>query len=170
MSLERLWAGWRTRYVSELAGREPQCFLCALHKLPTADAVAAPTLLLERTATTLTVMNLYPYGSGHLLIAPRRHESELEQLTDDEAADLMTAQRRAVVAIKRAYASDGINLGLNLGTAAGAGVPGHLHAHAVPRWLGDTNFMTAVAETRVMPEALEDGWAKLHAAWPSVGP
>lgn len=171
MPLDRLWAGWRSRYVSELTAcgdREDGCFLCAIAALSDADAVSAQTLVLERTAATLTVMNLYPYGSGHLLVAPRRHEPELDGLDDTETIAMAHAQRRAVVAIKAAYGSDGINIGYNLGRAAGAGVPGHLHAHVLPRWSGDTNFMTAVAETRVLPEALGIGWAKLRAVWPEV--
>src|SRR6478672_12609446 len=97
------------------------------------------TLIVERTDTTVTVMNLYPYGSGHLLVAPCRHEAELEGLTVSEAGALMEALRRAVGALKRAYGPDGVNVGINLGEAAGAGVPGHLHVHALPRWQGDTN-------------------------------
>ncbi len=177
MTLERLWAGWRARYVSELvpaaaADDGSGCFLCALAALSDGDGttpvVSESTLLLERTAHTLTVMNLYPYGSGHLLVAPRRHESALDALDDDETVALARAQQRAVRAIKVAYRCDGLNLGMNLGVAAGAGVPGHLHVHALPRWGGDTNFMTAVAETRVLPESLVDGWHKLHAAWPTT--
>jgi ATP adenylyltransferase len=168
MTLDRLWAGWRSRYVSEEAGKLDTCFLCALGALPEADAINERTLMLERTEATLTVMNLYPYGSGHLLIAPRRHEGALDALAEREAQELMAAQRRAVRAIKDAYGCDGINLGANLGLAAGAGLPDHLHFHALPRWAGDTNFMTAVAETRVLPESLETGWAKLHKAWPST--
>ena len=165
--LSRLWAGWRSRYVSEVAGREVSCFLCEIAAIAAADAVSEGTLVLERTAFTLTVMNLYPYGSGHLLIAPLRHEGALGSLSDDEAAALMQAQRRAVAAIEAVYSPEGINLGANLGRAAGAGVPDHIHFHALPRWAGDTNFMTAVAETRVIPESLEAGWAKLHAVWPA---
>jgi len=168
MSLDRLWAGWRSRYVSELAGKDDgnDCFLCALCELPEAGAYSEQTLVLERTETTVTVMNLYPYGSGHLLVAPCRHESQLEALTDVEAGAVMDATRRAVRAIKAAYAPDGVNVGMNLGAAAGAGVPGHLHQHALPRWSGDTNFMTSVGEVRVLPEDLATGWHKLRAAWP----
>ena len=167
MSLDRLWAGWRSRYVTELAGKHvDDCFLCTLCALPDESVLSAETLVLERTAHTVTVMNLYPYGSGHLLVAPCRHTAELEDLSDDEAGELMAAMRRAVRAIKGAYSPDGVNVGMNLGSAAGAGVPGHLHAHALPRWQGDTNFMTAVAEVRVLPEDLSTGWAKLRAAWP----
>jgi diadenosine tetraphosphate (Ap4A) HIT family hydrolase len=162
-----LWAGWRSRYVSELAGvPETDCFLCALCTLPEDSVYSTDTLVLERTDMTVTVMNLYPYGSGHLLVAPCRHEAELEGLSGPESAALMEAVRRAVGAIKRAYQPDGVNVGINLGAAAGAGVPGHLHVHALPRWQGDTNFMTAVAEVRVLPEDLATGWAKLRAAWP----
>jgi ATP adenylyltransferase len=165
--LDRLWAGWRSRYVSELAGgADVECFLCALCALPEATAFSAETLLLERTDFTVTVMNLYPYGSGHLLVAPCRHEADLEALRDDEADALMAATRRGVRAIKATYGPDGVNVGMNLGAAAGAGVPGHLHVHALPRWQGDTNFMTAVAEVRVLPEDLATGWAKLRAHWP----
>ena len=165
--MERLWAGWRSRYVSELAGTAgSDCFLCALCALPTEGLLSAETLVLERTALSVTVMNLYPYGSGHLLVAPCRHEAALEDLSDAEADALMAAVRRAVRAVKAAYGPDGVNVGMNLGAAAGAGVPGHLHAHALPRWQGDTNFMTAVAEVRVLPEDLATGWAKLRAAWP----
>ena len=167
MTLERLWAGWRSRYVSEQAGTpELECFLCALCALPAERAFSPETLLVERTDTTLTVMNLYPYGSGHLLVAPCRHEGEIEGLSSAEASALMEETRRAVRAIKAAYSPDGVNIGINLGSAAGAGIPGHLHVHALPRWQGDTNFMTAVAEVRVLPEDLATGWAKLRAAWP----
>ena len=167
MPLDRLWVGWRSRYVSGLGGGpDVDCFICALCALPV-DAVSSPeTLVVERTGTTVTVMNLYPYGSGHLLVAPCRHVAELEGLSEQEAAAVMEATRRAVSAIKQAYSPDGVNVGINLGAAAGAGIPGHLHAHALPRWHGDTNFMTSVAEVRVLPEDLATGWAKLRAAWP----
>ncbi len=168
MTLDRLWAGWRSRYVSEVAGKTPDCFLCAISELLDTEVVAESTLVLERTAATITVMNLYPYGSGHLLIAPRMHEGDLTALTDAVSIELMRAQRRAVAALQTAYGCEGINLGANLGLVAGAGVPEHLHLHALPRWAGDTNFMTTVAETRVIPEALETGWAKLRSVWPEA--
>jgi ATP adenylyltransferase len=176
--LDRLWAGWRSDYVSALPNRDeagergerdgenrPTCFLCALVE----HDDEREGLILERTRHTVTVMNLYPYGSGHLLIAPRRHVADLEALATEEAHELMAAQMRAVRAIKAAYSPDGLNLGANLGRAAGAGVPAHLHLHALPRWAGDTNFMTAVAEVRVLPEDLGTGWQKLRAAWPAPG-
>ena len=164
MTLERLWAGWRSTYVSNV-DQEPDdgCVFCRLAEAT--DRRAA--LVLEVTDTTLTAMNLYPYGSGHLLVAPRRHVADLEALSDREAGDFVRAQQRAVRALKAAYNPDGLNLGANLGRAAGAGIPSHLHVHVLPRWSGDTNFMTSIAEVRVLPEDLQTGYDKILAAWPA---
>jgi ATP adenylyltransferase len=164
MPLERLWAGWRSDYVSDPdTGREDKgCVMCNL--VAAADDHAA--LVLERTPTTIAMMNLYPYGSGHLMVAPVRHVASYEDLSDDENIDIARAQLRALRAIRAAYGPDGVNVGANLGRAAGAGVPGHLHVHLLPRWNGDTNFMTTVAEVRVLPESLRAGYDKLQAAWP----
>ena len=169
MGLERIWAGWRSSYVSNVANvdvsPDDACVFCRLAEAD--DRKAA--LVLERTDTTLTAMNLYPYGSGHLLVAPRRHVADLEALTDDEAGTFVAAQQRAIRALKAAYGPDGLNLGANLGRAAGAGIPSHLHMHLLPRWSGDTNFMTSIADTRVLPESLVETWAKVRAAWPDEG-
>jgi ATP adenylyltransferase len=161
--LEHLWAGWRSEYISGIT-TDPvtgPCFFCALQELDDAEA-----MILERTNTTLTLMNAYPYTSGHLLIAPRRHESTLVALDADEASELMFAIQRANSALIDAYRPGGVNIGANIGRAAGAGVPSHVHLHALPRWDGDTNFMTSVAETRVLPEALRASYDKLRGAWP----
>lgn len=168
MSLDRLWADWRSGYVSHPdTGREDLgCVMCNL--VNAADDAEA--LVLERTQHTITVMNLYPYGSGHLMVAPVRHVAGLEDLDDDALVGITRAQVRAIRAIRAAYAPDGINVGANLGRAAGAGVPHHLHLHVVPRWSGDTNFMTSIAEVRVLPESLRDGYQKLQAMWPSNVP
>jgi len=159
--LARMWAGWRDRYVQE-AGTVASpagtgCLFCALPAGADEDA-----LVLERTGTTFTVMNAFPYTSGHVMVAPLRHEPSFVGLGDDEATGLIRAVRRAVAVVEEVYRPDGLNVGANLGRAAGAGVPGHLHVHVVPRWEGDTNFMTAVAETRVLPETLGAGWARLR--------
>jgi len=176
MTLERLWAGWRSEYVSGIdtsTATSPAtdgtvedaggCILCRI----VAAADDAVALVLERTATTFTVMNLYPYASGHLMVAPLRHEADLDGLDEAEAIGMTSATRRALRAVRAAYDPDGVNVGANLGRAAGAGVPGHLHLHVVPRWYGDTNFMTAVAEARVMPEDLATGYRKLRELWPA---
>ncbi len=162
--LDHLWAGWRTEYIEGVAARpEPdECFFCVLPGLDDREA-----MILERTASTFTLMNAYPYTSGHVLVAPLRHEATLVDLTPDEATDLMLAIQRASRALTDAYQPGGINVGMNVGRAAGAGVPRHVHAHALPRWDGDTNFMTSVAETRVLPESLRASYEKLRAAWPA---
>jgi ATP adenylyltransferase len=123
--------------------------------------------VLWRGRRVAAVLNAYPYTSGHLMVLPTRHVGELEDLEPDESAELWDGARQAVVALKGAYRPGGINLGANLGRAAGAGIPGHLHLHVLPRWDGDTNFMTAVADVRVLPEPLDGTWAKLRAAWPA---
>jgi ATP adenylyltransferase len=162
--LDRLWAGWRAEYVGDPnTGRDDHgCVMCRL--VAATDDVAA--LILERTPQTITVMNLFPYGSGHLMVAPVAHVAGYDDLDDDANIAVARAQQRAIVAIRSAYEPDGINVGANLGRAAGAGVPGHLHVHVLPRWNGDTNFMTAVAEVRVLPESLRIGYDKLKAVWP----
>jgi ATP adenylyltransferase len=115
------------------------------------------------------VLNAYPYSSGHLMAVPLRHVGSLSDLTEDEATELWSAARLGVAALESAYGPEGVNLGANLGEAAGAGIPRHLHLHAVPRWRGDTNFMTTVADTRVLPETLASSWERLNAAWPAAG-
>jgi ATP adenylyltransferase len=164
LALERLWADWRSAYVSNADSERDKdgCVFCKL-VAATDDAEA---LVLERTPETITVMNLYPYGSGHLMVAPVRHAAAFDDLDDAENVAVARAQVRAIRAIRAAYAPDGLNLGANLGQAAGAGVPGHLHVHVLPRWAGDTNFMTSVGEARVLPESLRTGYDKLKAAWP----
>jgi ATP adenylyltransferase len=124
--------------------------------------------ILWRGELNFALLNAYPYTSGHLLVMPYREAGELEDLTAAEATEMWGAVRDAVVAVKAAYRPQGVNVGLNLGEAAGAGVPSHLHVHVLPRWNADSNFMTAIAETRVLPESLGDSWRKLRAAWPSA--
>jgi ATP adenylyltransferase len=165
LTLERLWAGWRAAYVASAAmtpsSGAHDCLFCAL-----AAADPEEALVVARDDLVFAVMNAFPYTSGHLMIAPLRHEAELEDLKPDEATALMSMTQDAVVALKAAYTPDGLNVGINIGRTAGAGVPGHVHVHALPRWDGDTNFMTTVAEARVLPEDLRTSWEKLRAAWP----
>ncbi|MCZ7526170.1 MAG: HIT domain-containing protein [Acidimicrobiia bacterium] len=164
MTLDRIWAGWRSAYVRSVGAAPAEdegCILCRL-----ADVEDPEGLVLDRDALTFAVMNAYPYTSGHAMVAPIRHEADLEGLTEDEAAAVMAMVRRAAVAMKAAFRPDGLNVGINLGRGAGAGVPGHLHVHVLPRWAADTNFMTSVAEARVLPEDLATSWERLRAAWP----
>ena len=160
MTLERLWAGWRAEYVT--AGEPPAgdgCVLCRV--LDEGSAVV------WRGALAAVVLNAYPYTSGHVMAMPLRHTSELEDLSGGEAAELWAAVADSVRALKAAYRPHGLNVGANLGRSAGAGLPDHLHLHVVPRWDGDTNFMTSVAETRVLPESLDASADRLREAWPS---
>ena len=170
MPLDRLYAGWRRRYV-ELASSgdhdeadEDACIFCQLADGP----IDVATGVVELTETTFVVLNAFPYGSGHVLVLPRRHVAAISGLTDEESAALWRATTRSVLAIEAAYRPDGANLGANLGRAGGAGIPGHLHLHVLPRWGGDTNFMTAIAETRVLPEDLDDTFTKLRDAFAAL--
>jgi len=181
MSLEQLWAGWRAGYVASVSnppeapgsapapGGDPatgvpaECVFCRIISSSSDDEAR---LVVASTGETVAIMNAYPYASGHLLVMPVRHVSELGELTASESTGLWSMTTEAVEAVEAAYAPDGMNIGANLGRAAGAGIPRHLHLHVVPRWIGDTNFMTAVASVRVMPEALTVSWAKLRASWP----
>jgi ATP adenylyltransferase len=163
MSLERLWAGWRSDYVGSVGPPEEQvdCLFCAL-----VGATDDEGLVVARDEDAFAVLNLYPYTSGHVMVAPREHEGELERLSDSAAGALMRMTQRATAAVKAAYGPDGVNVGMNLGRAAGAGIPGHLHVHVLPRWVGDTNFMTSVAEARVLPESLDRSLERIRDAWP----
>lgn len=169
MSLEHLWAGWRHEYVSatgaaERAGADDgTCVFC---RIVASGEPSADNGVVWRGELTLAVLNAYPYASGHLLVVPLRHLSTLAELTPEESVDLWETTRAAADALGRAYDPDGLNVGANLGRAAGAGIPRHLHLHVLPRWTGDTNFMTAVAGVRVLPESLPRTWENLHEAWP----
>ena len=163
--LDRLWAGWRADFLAEVTGEAARsddpadCVLCRV----LADGGA----VIWQGGRCGAVVNAYPYTAGHLMVLPLRHVGELEDVGAGEAAELWAAVADAVRAVKAAYRPDGINMGANLGRAAGAGVPGHFHVHLLPRWDGDTNFMTTVAEARVVPEALPVTLGRLRAAWPS---
>ena len=173
-ALARLWAGWRTSYINQLSADDAEVrpdaagrslFQRILHSGRPDDE----TFILWRGEATFSLLNAYPYGSGHLMVLPMRAVPDLGDLTEAEANELWWGVRRSVAAIHAAYGPDGVNVGINLGAGAGAGVPDHLHVHALPRWAGDTNFRTAVAETRVLPEPLIVSWQKLRDAWDGLG-
>jgi len=162
--LDRLSAAWREQYVqdataSERIGSASECVFCDL--LP--DGVGESSGIIMVTPFSFLILNAFPYGSGHVLVLPRRHVQSLEELSEEEAIDYFALLRRSVVILKETYGPDGLNVGFNLGRAAGAGIPQHLHGHIVPRWSGDTNFMTTLGETRVLPESLASSWEKISA-------
>lgn len=147
--MDRLWTPWRLAYVTAASKEEPGCVFC------TARTIEGPeSLIVHRGATCFVILNLYPYNNGHLMVVPERHVGRLADLTTEEMAELMSLTRAAEMALEARYHPHGFNMGLNLGKPAGAGVLDHLHMHVVPRWNGDTNFMTVVGETRVLPEEL----------------
>ena len=171
-SLERLWAGWRSGYIESISGKPSSkaagdCVFCSILASGEPDE-ETHIVWRHRSGSVVAILNAYPYASGHLMVMPTRHVADIEELSLEESSALWEALTSAVVALKSTYRPDGINVGANLGKSAGAGVPGHFHVHAVPRWNGDTNFMTSVADTRVLPEALSVSASRLRSAWPSA--
>ena len=167
--MERLWAGWRTAYVASAAASDadgPDASASPFTAILASGLPDEETHILWRGRRCFAILNAFPYTSGHLMVMPYREVGELEDLEPDEHAELWQGVTSAVQALKKAYQPDGINLGMNLGRPAGAGIPAHLHVHVLPRWNGDTNFMTTVAEVRVIPETLSSSAAKIRAAWP----
>jgi ATP adenylyltransferase len=155
--VKQLWAPWRMAYINEDA-KDAGCIFCTLYRQD--DQRTA--LVLAQTSYSVVMMNKYPYNNGHLLLAPKRHENNPAKLPSEEFIDLNEALRRSMEIVRSVFHPGGINLGMNLGTCAGAGIEDHLHWHIVPRWEGDTNFMPVIAETRVMPQHLLDSYDRLQ--------
>jgi ATP adenylyltransferase len=167
VNYDQLWAPWRLGYIKGektvvepipaekfLPGADPQCFIC--QAVPQGDD--ENRLVVHRGKNTLAMLNRYPYNNGHILVAPQRHISCLEKIDDDTHLELMQTLSRMIVILKKTIQPEGFNVGLNLGKVAGAGLPGHLHWHIVPRWSGDTHFMPILAGVRVIPQSLEELW------------
>ena len=153
-----LWAPWRMAYIKN-ARKPARCIFCVKPK----ERHDEKNLLLHRGRHGLVMMNLFPYNSGHLLVAPYAHVRSLEQLPDEVSLDLLTLTNLSLKVLRAEIKPEGFNIGVNLGRVSGAGIEAHVHLHIVPRWNGDTNFMPLFAETRVMPEHLQATWKKLHA-------
>ena len=149
---EQIWAPWRLSYIVTTKDHQPEgCFLCRYAAQPESDA---DNLVVNRSKRTLTLLNRYPYNNGHLLVAPLTHKATLEELDDEELLEGMQALQEMTRRIRDRMSAEGFNIGLNLGRVAGAGVPGHLHWHLVPRWHGDTNFMPVLGNVSVIPQSL----------------
>jgi diadenosine tetraphosphate (Ap4A) HIT family hydrolase len=168
VALEHLWAGWRARYVAgaDDGPNVPAGEGSVFTRILASDLSDDTTHIVWRGEHVFSILNAFPYTSGHLMVMPYREVADLERLTAEESAELWAGVNMAVLAVKSAYRPEGVNVGMNLGRAGGAGVPTHLHCHVLPRWAGDTNFMTSIAEVRVMPEDLKDSAAKIRASWP----
>jgi ATP adenylyltransferase len=156
--MKRLWAPWRIKFVeTKTAG----CIFCKVQK----EADGPGNLIIFRGKGCFIILNRYPYTSGHLMVVANQHRSSLEDLEAETRGEMMELATRGMSVLRSIYHPDAFNVGANIGEAAGAGVAGHVHLHVVPRWTGDANFMMTLAETKVMPEALEDTYARLRAAW-----
>ena len=151
--MEVMWAPWRMAYIGR--GRPGHCIFCVTDDGPQRD------LVLAVCSVGVVMLNLFPYNNGHLLVAPRRHVARLGDLTQDEYAGLMDALRASVSILDGVLKPQGMNVGINLGATAGAGIADHLHWHAVPRWDGDTNFMPVIGEVKVLPQHLQASYAEL---------
>lgn len=160
--MDYLWSPWRYRYLTEPRG-SLACIFCEM----AAENRDEENLIVFRGAANFVVLNRFPYTSGHLMVVPYRHAAGLGEIDTETAAEMMSLTREATRHIQSAYRPDGLNLGMNIGESAGAGVAGHIHMHVLPRWRGDANFMTTVAETRVLPEELDVTWRKLSEAFGS---
>ncbi len=156
-----LWAPWRMEFIR--ADKPTGCIFCEFPAAPEAEDRAH--LLVHRTAHAFTLLNRFPYNSGHVMVIPRAHVAELSALAPDAWADLQAELRRAADVVRAVYRPDGMNVGMNLGRSAGAGIADHLHWHVVPRWAGDNNFMPVLADQRVVVEALDEAWRRLHAGF-----
>lgn len=165
--LDRIWNGWRAQYVNEAGGHPPQQGGSVFTQLLASGLSDAELHVVHRGELTFAILNAFPYTSGHLMVLPYREVGNLEELTADEAGELWPTVTLAVRAVKAAYRPGGVNVGINLGRAAGGSISEHLHVHVVPRWAGDGNFMTSVAEARTLPEPLSFSAQKLREAWPA---
>ena len=193
--MDRLWTPWRYEYVTrakesaapgvpaaltawvESGAPVTDCVFCNMiaaadyavrQGMPAADAEKA-AYILARTRHTYLCLNAFPYATGHILIVPYRHVDSLAALSPEEAQEMMDLAQRVERVLRTVYQPGGMNFGLNLGEAGGAGIASHIHMHALPRWIGDTNFMTATADTRVLPEALETTWSRIRQTWNANG-
>ncbi len=171
MSLDHLWATWRSQYVQEATASgtdtAPQAGSGSLfERILDSGEPDEVTHVVRRGPTCFVILNRFPYTSGHLMVLPNRAVADLDGLTGAEHDELWATVRDAVVALRDALGCDAVNVGLNLGRAAGGSQSDHLHVHCVPRWEGDANFMTVAAGTRVLPVSLDEAWARIRSAWP----
>jgi ATP adenylyltransferase len=156
--LSRLHAPWRIKYIA--MPKTDECIFCTKPR----ERKDEDNYIVHRGPKCFIILNMFPYNTGHVMIAPYRHISSLEDLTDDESLDLMRLTSLALKILRKAYAPDGFNIGVNIGGAAGAGIADHVHLHVVPRWIGDTNFMVVISNTKVIPEMLKSTFEKLKKA------
>jgi ATP adenylyltransferase len=160
LTMKHVWAPWRMAYIEDDSKNDACIFCSALSRPDGPD-----NLILHRGRKAFVILNRYPYTSGHVMVVPTAHEASIERLDDDTLIELMHLSSLALARIRQAYETRDFNLGINIGQAAGAGIIDHVHIHIVPRWNGDTNFMSTTSDTRVLPESLEETYARLSGGW-----
>jgi ATP adenylyltransferase len=168
--MDHLYTPWRMKYLtgSEKGNPNVDCVFCV--KADYVDEATDQTeLVVARSKLMIVTLNRYPYNNGHIMVIPRRHVPSIEDLSTDELTDMMLNVNHTLAALRKIYNPQGFNVGANLGGSAGAGIAQHVHMHIVPRWSGDTNFLSIVGDTRVIPDLLEDTWRKMRDVWSSVG-
>ena len=158
--MDYLWTPWRYAYIAAAKndGKSNECIFCELPELSDKEAK-----IVYRGKHCFIILNTFPYTSGHVMVVPFAHLDELQKLPEAAANEMMALSQKMEGVLRNVYSPDGVNLGMNIGRAAGAGVAGHVHMHVLPRWVGDTNFMTVVGESRVLPETLEETYRKIRA-------
>jgi ATP adenylyltransferase len=164
--MKRLFSPWRMKYIQNTKNNDEGCVFCTAMTMRDDEA----NLVIGRGHASFVMLNLFPYTSGHMMVAPFEHKANLDELTPQSRGELMELVSQCVVVLKKVYTPQAFNIGANIGEAAGAGVPGHVHLHIVPRWVGDTNFMSTVGEVRVLPESIEQTYSRVRAAWQELYP
>lgn len=169
MAFEQLWNGWRSHYVQGVPRaseplRDGQSVFTAILE---SDETDEETHIVHRGSRCFAILNAFPYASGHLLVLPYRQVGDLCDLTAEETKELWAIVTDATIAVRSAFSPEGVNIGINMGRAAGGSIAEHLHVHVVPRWVGDSNFMTSIANTRTLPVALDETAQRLRRAWPT---
>ena len=158
-----LWSPWRMPYI-ETQNQSERCVFCEVLKREDDEE----NLIILRSKTSFVIMNRYPYTSGHVMVLPLVHEATLEALPKETRSEMMELTATATRVLKHVYSPDGFNIGINIGEASGAGIEEHIHIHVVPRWVGDTSFMTTIGETRTLPEAIEKTYQRISKAWKQI--
>ena len=159
-----LYAPWRMAYIRKFSEKSSECFLCKASKDHRDDV----NLVVHRGDRCFVILNRYPYNNGHIMVAPYKHTGKISDLDDDELMEMMQLLKLSIAVLEKEYRPDGFNVGLNLGRAAGAGLEDHLHFHVVPRWIGDTNFMPVISDTKVIPESLHESWKRIRERFQSL--
>jgi ATP adenylyltransferase len=159
--MDHLWTPWRMPYLKRGSSPETGCVFCTRIK----EENDAKSHVLHRGERCFIILNLYPYNNGHLMVVPYQHTGKLKELDDATLLELMTLTQRSIEVLAAVYDPQGFNVGINLGTAAGAGIAGHIHQHVVPRWNGDTNYLSIIGETRTIPEWIDETYAHLRKEW-----